>query len=128
MEDARITHLSYEQSPRTKRRSPKQLDVLHFFLTQALGVVLEDTAPLLLWKLMGKRTNDEKQQDEPPWPMSRLLGYLWVAAFMSWSGPVWLYPQAASTAPLGQSSSFLPYSIIKACKSGDIRAGWVVFC
>jgi len=104
-------------------RSPKQLNVLHFFLTQALGVVVEEIVQPAFMKLLGRRTKAEKEQDGPPSSMNRLFGYLWVAAFMTWSGPVWLYPQASSTASPGQSNSFVPYSFIKAWKLRNVRAG-----
>jgi hypothetical protein len=104
-------------------RSPKQLNALHFFLTQALGVVLEEIVQLAFAKLTGKRSEAEMEQDGPPSPLTRLLGYLWVAAFLTWSGPAWLYPQASSAPLPGQNNSFLPYSFIRAWKMGDVRAG-----
>jgi hypothetical protein len=104
-------------------RSPKQLNALHFFLTQALGVLFEEFVQLSFVKLMGQRTKCEQEQDETPSSLTRLLGYLWVAAFLTWSGPAWLYPQASSAPLPGQNNSFVPYSFIKAWKMGDIRAG-----
>jgi len=101
--------------------SPKQLNVLHFFITQALGVVVEDLVRLAFSK--AKSQEGKKEKIGPPSLANRVIGYLWVAAFMTWSGPVWLYPQASRPAPPGTNTSFLPYSIIKAWKMGDIRAG-----
>lgn len=102
--------------------SPKQLNVLHFFITQALGVVIEDLVRLAFLKATGKE-DEGKKKSRPPSLANRIIGYLWVAAFMTWSGPVWLYPQASKPVSPGTNSSFLPYSIIKAWKMGDIRAG-----
>ncbi|TVY85301.1 Acetyltransferase pyr8 [Lachnellula suecica] len=101
--------------------SPKQLNVLHFFLTQALGVIIEDLVRLVSLKAKGEEGIEKK--DVPPTIANRIIGYLWVAAFMTWSGPVWLYPQASKPMPPGTNSSFLPYSIINAWKMGDFRAG-----
>jgi hypothetical protein len=101
--------------------SPRELSVLYFFLTQALGVALEDLVPLAFVKVKGQES--KKEEITPPSLTTKIIGYLWVAAFMAWSGPVWLYPQASKPAPPGINSSFLPYSIIKAWKMGDICAG-----
>ncbi|CAD6446129.1 4e9caf82-547c-4e00-923f-874d61be0b17 [Sclerotinia trifoliorum] len=101
--------------------SPKQLNVVHFFVTQALGIVVEDFVSLAFSKMMGQK--DKKKKTGPPSLAQRLIGYLWVAAFMTWSGPVWLYPQASRPVLPGTNSSFLPYSIIRAWKMGDLRAG-----
>ncbi|PQE23046.1 hypothetical protein CJF32_00004434 [Rutstroemia sp. NJR-2017a WRK4] len=101
--------------------SPKQLNVVHFFITQAMGVVIEDLVRLAFLKAKGEERKSEKNTS--PSLAHRLIGYLWVAAFMTWSGPVWLYPQASKPISPGTNNSFLPYSIIKAWKMGDIRAG-----
>jgi hypothetical protein len=88
----------------------KQLNVLHFFNTHALGVVVEDLVRLAWFKAKGQE-GKKKEKVRPPSLVNRIIGYLWVASFMIWSGPVWLYPQASKPAPLGTSSSFVPYSI-----------------
>jgi hypothetical protein len=95
----------------------KQLNVLHFFITQALGVVVEDLVRVAFSNARGNRGREDKNSLPPPLAI-RLIGYVWVAAYMAWSGPVWLYPQASKTAPLGTNISFLPYSIIDAWKNG----------
>jgi hypothetical protein len=101
--------------------SPKQLNVVHFFITQAMGVVIEDLVRLAFLKAKGEERKSEKNRS--PSLTHRFIGYLWVAAFMTWSGPIWLYPQASKPISPGTNNSFLPYSIIKVWKMGDIRAG-----
>lgn len=100
---------------------PNQLNVLHFFITQALGVVIEDLVSQAISRWKGQDGKDKEKRG--PSLTNRAIGYLWVAAFMTWSGPVWLYPQASKPVSPGTNSSFLPYSIIKAWKARDIHAG-----
>ncbi|KAJ8058855.1 hypothetical protein OCU04_011838 [Sclerotinia nivalis] len=101
--------------------SPKQLNVIHLFITQALGVVVEDLVRLGFLKATGQ--GSKKGKNDTPSLAHKIIGYLWVVAFMTWSGPVWLYPQASKPTSLGINSSFVPYSIIKAWMMGDVRAG-----
>ena len=65
----------------------------------------------------------EEEEAEPPSLANRVFGYSWVAAFMTWSGSVWLYPQASRPASPGTNNSFFPHNIGKAWKTGNFRAG-----
>ncbi|KAF2117132.1 membrane bound O-acyl transferase family-domain-containing protein [Lophiotrema nucula] len=83
-----------------------ELGVFRFFCTQALGVIIEQAAIAAVSRSRGKELRGAK----PPIPM-KMLGYAWVAVFMAWSGPAWIYPQAAR-APAKGATSFLPFSIL----------------
>jgi hypothetical protein len=85
----------------------KELGVFRFFCTQAFGLLIEQGVMLIFKKL--HRSEEGKRR---PSVLVRLLGFVWVAAFMTWSGPAWLYPQAAKVqSQVG--TSFLPFSIVE---------------
>lgn len=54
---------------------------LRFFCTQVLGIMLEDGAQEIYRRVRGK-----------PGSLTRIVGYLWVLAFLSWSTAAWQYP------------------------------------
>lgn len=54
---------------------------LRFFCTQAFGIMFEDGTQEIYRRLGGQSG-----------PLSRMLGYLWVLAFLSWSTAAWQYP------------------------------------
>lgn len=87
-----------------------QLGVFRFFCTQAFGVMFEQGVVALLRK--GKREDGSAEQGNggPAWYV-RIVGYAWVVAFMTWTGPSWIYPQAAR-APAQGATAFLPFSVI----------------
>jgi hypothetical protein len=88
-----------------------QLGVFRFFGTQAIGLVFEQGVAGLLRK--GQRHDGRIDEDEgkPAW-YGRISGYVWVVAFLVWTGPSWIYPQAAR-APAEGATDFLPFSLIK---------------
>ncbi len=55
---------------------------LGFFCTQALGIVIEDGFQELYRRAFGIRKN---------W-FEKIVGFVWVVGFISWSSPVWVYP------------------------------------
>ena len=86
----------------------KELGVFRFFCTQALGVLVEQGAIAALRCLYG-RSEGTKYLNYG----AKALGYMWVAAFMIWSGPAWIYPQTLRAPPKG-AINFLPFSIVGA--------------
>ena len=56
---------------------------MKFFTTQVLGIMLEDGAQEIHRRVRGGTTT-------ALW--SRIVGYVWVVAFLSWSTAVWQYP------------------------------------
>jgi hypothetical protein len=86
-----------------------QLGVFRFFCTQALGVLFEQSIFALLQTKKRVAISGHKS-DRPGWHV-RIVGYAWVIAFMSWTGPSWIYPQAAR-APAQGTIAFLPFSVM----------------
>ncbi|KAM0804237.1 membrane bound O-acyl transferase family-domain-containing protein, partial [Usnea florida] len=54
-----------------------------FFLLQPLGIMLEDG---IQWLTSGSRSAFERRA-------RRVVGYVWVVAFLTWTTPRWFYPQ-----------------------------------
>lgn len=75
---------------------------LRFFITQVLGIMIEDTVQATF---RSARLKSEGRR-RPLW--LRPLGYVWVVAFLYWSTPAWLYPDAAGPPKI----SFLPFTIV----------------
>jgi hypothetical protein len=96
---------------------------LAFLSHASAGVVFEEIVQLAYLHVMSKATEAEKEQEGNQFSIIRLFGYVWVVAFMTWSGPAWLYPQASSPPLPGQKTNFFPHSVITAWKMGDVRAG-----
>jgi hypothetical protein len=75
---------------------------LGFFCIQAVGIMFEDAIKAIF------RCGKPRGEERPPF-LYRLLGYTWVAIFLVWSTPGWLYPDAAGS----PKASFLPFSLMK---------------
>lgn len=83
----------------------KAAGALRFFVTQAVGIFLEDSCGALY-----KRSMPEDSLRGPHLLiLEKIVGYAWVLLFLTWSAPVWVY-NVASVPPQG---TFLPFSIIK---------------
>ena len=80
---------------------------LQFFCTQLLGIIIEEVMQSIYRR--GFRSNREEQV-LGLW--TRIVGYVWVCAFLVWSGPVWLYPMLI-TIRGGDEDSILPFCILK---------------
>ncbi|KAH8691696.1 hypothetical protein GQ44DRAFT_780300 [Phaeosphaeriaceae sp. PMI808] len=84
-----------------------EFGVFRFFWTQAFGIIIEEGLRTLLRRFRGgKKLGKETSL------LLRGIGFVWVAAFLTWSGPTWLYPQASRPSRPGPTG-FLPFSIIK---------------
>ena len=81
---------------------------IRFFCTQVLGIVLEEVAQAVYFS-----TFDRSQLPTSPALWSRCLGYIWLAIFLSWSAPTWLYPMLYRTRS-GMQDSVLPFSLLRA--------------
>lgn len=62
---------------------------LHFFCTQAFGIVIEDMAQDVYFYFSTSQTKPNRKPS-PLW--TRLLGYVWLATFLVWSSPVVIFP------------------------------------
>ncbi|MCJ1464148.1 hypothetical protein MMC07_002761 [Pseudocyphellaria aurata] len=78
---------------------------LHFYMTQAVGIMLEDIVQAMYRSIRGI------QRGTPPTPTTRLVGYIWLALFLSWSSPVWVYIRLR-TATTDPSQQLLPFSLL----------------
>lgn len=87
--------------------------VLQFFCTQPFGIMIEDAVRACHTRLI--RGSGKSMDTPPPTLITHCIGYAWVAAFLLWSTPAWLYPQASRPVAAGPSS-FLPYSIMQALR------------
>lgn len=80
---------------------------MRFFCTQFLGIVVEDGVQALWSRGLGGRGRGGRGER---W-MRRLVGYLWVMAFMVWSVPVFQYPVMVAKRPVGDE--LLPFSVAR---------------
>lgn len=81
-------------------RKLREFGTLRFFVTQAF----EDSVQAM------SRSVGTRYQARCLSRGARPIGYIWVAVFLFWSTPAWLYPDAA-TPP---KKSFLPFTILGA--------------
>lgn len=65
----------------------RQSGAIPFFVTQAVGIMLEDIVQAVYRAMRGVK------REAPPTPMARAVGHVWLVVFLWWSTPVWLYPQ-----------------------------------
>lgn len=84
----------------------KEYGAMIFFATQGLGVLLEKQI-----ESYRKRRRGHKSVQGRPSVGVRVLGYLYVVAFLSWSVPAWLYPPLTK-APV-EGNVLLPFSVVK---------------
>ena len=75
--------------------------VVQFFVTQALGLLIED-AVVWAWGAL-HRGRDGKAR----W-WEKCVGFVWVVTWLAWSMPVWTYPAARRS----QGEGILPFSIV----------------
>lgn len=74
---------------------------VRFFVTQFVGVVLEDAAQEF-YRRIGRRLGGWR---------ARALGFVWVFAFHVWSTPAWSYPGLVDRTG-GEKDRILPFSLI----------------
>lgn len=71
-----------------------------FFLLQAFGVMVEDGVQATVGGMA------------IPGPCRRMIGYMWVAVFLVWSTPVWMFPPMRQ----GDSGPMVPFSLVSLLK------------
>ena len=89
-----------------------EMGVLQFFCTQAIGIMVEDGIQACYKLMMGANKSGRGLS----FALIRCIGYVWVAGFLVWSSPAWIYPVAVRPAVAG-SDRFLPFSIVQAVKT-----------
>ena len=89
---------------------------MHFFCTQFVGMVIEDTVQALFRygeRRRRKGTTIEEAgreiEEVPSW--KRWVGRVWVAAFLVWSTPTFEYPVMLVKRKTGDE--MLPFSVAK---------------
>lgn len=83
----------------------RQSGQLHFWITQVVGILLEDGVQAVYRRWCGLR-----REKETSWTR-RLVGYIWVVVFLWWSTPAWIYPMLARRRG-DEREKFLPFSIV----------------
>lgn len=83
---------------------PQESGALRFFVTQAFGIMLEDAFQAAYYHFSGKQSKKEVPR------LHKIVGFVWLAVFMVWSSPVWIYPQIRYIRP--GPDDFLPFSLI----------------
>lgn len=81
---------------------------IHFFATQAFGVLLEDAARQAIQYMRPKMARKIEQMF-----LLRVIGYLWVFVFLVWSTPVWIYPSLRMNKG-EEKDAVVPFSLIGA--------------
>ncbi|KAF3481673.1 TRI7 [Arthroderma uncinatum] len=89
---------------------------LQFFLTQALGIVIEDLVTHTYRRsFIGDRSR-------PYYLVEKIVGFIWVGVFMVWSSPMYVYPMMYRI-NTGQEDSVIPFSIMKLLAQADWHRG-----
>ncbi|KAH7115876.1 membrane bound O-acyl transferase family-domain-containing protein [Dendryphion nanum] len=88
----------------------RETSVMHWFLIQALGFVLEDLFIAIYRKITGTRNRHPK--NIPTW--QKAVGFAWVFSWMLWTLPAWNYPIARKS----EGEGVLPFSIVEFLVSG----------
>ena len=69
----------------------RESGAIQFFMTQALGIMIENGFQAVYYSLTGKRRPSKAPL------LHRVVGYIWLVLFFTWSIPVWLYPVIRTT-------------------------------
>lgn len=78
-----------------------------YYCMQPIGIMLEDAVQEIYRR--NSKSEGKKARGHRPW--ERIMGYLWFVAWMTWTTPAWVYPQAL-LAKGGQQDRILPFSIL----------------
>ena len=62
---------------------------VHFFVLQAAAIAVEDAVQ---WAWSRRQPAGEEAPKHKPSRFYRLLGVMWVVAWLAWSTPIWSYP------------------------------------
>lgn len=81
-----------------------------FFMTQALGIILEDAVQAVYRAIRGV------PRGTSPTLLARAIGYVWLALFLCWSTPIWIYAQQSASRG-EQGDNLLPFSLLGLLKN-----------
>ena len=83
----------------------EQSGAIQFFVTQVIGIVIEDTVRKAYRSIFGASNDIATPR------ILKGIGYLWVLAFLVWSIPVWIYP--SMYVDKGEpKDQIIPYSVV----------------
>ncbi|KAK5124203.1 hypothetical protein LTR85_001906 [Meristemomyces frigidus] len=85
--------------------SPHQSGAMPFFLMQALGIMAEDGVQAV-WRRLTVRFSF----GEGVARFERIVGYAWVALYLVWTSPVWVYPACL---PMRKKDALLAFGAVK---------------
>ncbi|KAI1636382.1 membrane bound O-acyl transferase family-domain-containing protein [Biscogniauxia mediterranea] len=85
---------------------------MRFYCTQTLGLLLEDATQAVLPYLVGDDSKSRTRQ-------AKVLGYLWIALWMTWTSPAWIYPKQLCNRGTSKDQ-VLPFSLTQRL----ISIGW----
>lgn len=90
--------------------------ILHHLSDLSLGVAATESGavPFFVFQALGIMIEDAVQEVAKGWPISqrvrKVVGYVWVFAFLGWVTPIWFYPVLR----LGtEAQQLVPFSIAK---------------
>lgn len=81
---------------------------LHFFCTQAIGIILESSFQALRKQFFLPSNKVGSKPQSSRW--TRVVGYIWTASFLVWSAPVYSYAAIRQDINSGDTTK-LPFSI-----------------
>lgn len=81
----------------------RQSGQIQFFATQVVGIMLEDIVQAVYRAMRGVKWGT------PPTPVTRAVGYVWLAVFLWWSTPVGFYPMQRISRC--DNNEILPFSL-----------------
>lgn len=84
----------------------QECGALQFFCLQAAGIMFEDVVQYIWRYVTGK------SRDAEPDALERVVGGLWVAAWLTWTTPIWIYPGLRRPIT-GDKGVLLPFSVVK---------------
>ena len=84
----------------------RQSGAVQFFSTQVVGIVLEEIVQHIYLSIFPSGSATDR-----PTLWARILGYLWLTLFLTWSVPIWIYPMFFRMRG-GSADSVLPFSIV----------------
>ena len=81
---------------------------LHFFTTQALGIILEDAVQAVCQYLQKTAGSSKVRLNRR---ITRIIGYIWLCLFLAWSTPAWSYPAIRNNRGAFEDE-LLPFSLM----------------
>jgi hypothetical protein len=99
--------------------SMKDSGAIRFFCTQLVGILIEDVVIASWRKYEGHQSGvgvkGSQNHNTPLW--QRTIGIIWVAVFLTWSTPSYLYP-LMYRAKMGYADSTVPWSVVIMMEKG----------